>query len=206
MAPVLSSGNAILWDLSPPAVSMMRAARRRFSYQRRAFTTRLGVVRISRLGNSDSTACRSGAQVHLLKESGMTQKTALLSPLGCQSGNSGAPPKSGAVDSRPEAKSHPPRRMAFCFPVLVTGLPANHGRWFYPPRLSQAILAGLPLAGPLRWRMLLPGVCRVCGLAGFLQQPVHHWHTLYSNRRAVPSPPYFQGLVPSVFERVSRIQ
>ncbi len=58
----LPSGNAILWDLSPPVVNMMRAARRRFSYQRRAFTTRLGVVRISRLGNSDSTACRSGAR------------------------------------------------------------------------------------------------------------------------------------------------
>ncbi len=74
-------------------------------------------------------------------------ETSLPDPLRCQSRKSGTPPKSSAVHSHPDAKSHPPRRMAFCFPVLVTGLPANHGRWFYPPRLSQAILAGLPPCG-----------------------------------------------------------
>jgi hypothetical protein len=42
-----------------------------------------------------------------------------------------------------------PQGAAFCFPVLVTGLPANYGRWLYPPRLPQAVLAGLPFSGPL---------------------------------------------------------
>jgi hypothetical protein len=41
--------------------------------------------------------------------------------------------------------------VAFHVPALVTGLPANHGRWLYPPRLSQAISAGLPLL----WRLAL---------------------------------------------------
>src|SRR5579863_8800120 len=27
----------------------------------------------------------------------------------------------------------------FAFPVLVTGLPANHGRWYLPPYRSQAL-------------------------------------------------------------------
>jgi hypothetical protein len=52
--------------------------------------------------------------------------------------------------------------VAFRVPALVTGLPANYGRWLYPPRLLQALPAGLPL----RWRLLLPSVCLFCGLAG----------------------------------------
>jgi hypothetical protein len=34
--------------------------------------------------------------------------------------------------------------VALCFPALVTGLPANHGRWLFPPHLWQAFPAGSP--------------------------------------------------------------
>jgi hypothetical protein len=49
-----------------------------------------------------------------------------------------------------KCKTPLPWERRFAFAVLVTGLPANHGRWFVPPRLSQTPSVGLPCStGPL---------------------------------------------------------
>jgi hypothetical protein len=42
-----------------------------------------------------------------------------------------------------------------------------------------------------------------CGLAGFLQQPVHHWHLLSSNQWAVLTNIYFQQLTNVTFASLS---
>lgn len=80
--------------------------------------------------------------------------------------------------------------VAFCFPVLVTGLPANHGRW-----LSTAPIAGSSgrssLVGPLL-ADALAGRLLFCGLAGIFQLPVHHWRLLISNHHAVSFSSCFQ--------------
>ena len=72
--------------------------------------------------------------------------------------------------------------VAFRVPALVTGLPANYGRWLNPPRLPQALPAGLPLL----WRLLLPSVC--CCLRARRNSSSSRYITgtqLDSNRRAV---------------------
>ena len=50
----------------------------------------------------------------------------------------------------------------------------------------------IPCSGPLRWRMLLPGVCCSLGWPDSPQQPVHHWHLFNSNRSATYTISCFQ--------------
>ena len=51
----------------------------------------------------------------------------------------------------------------------------------YRPVRSLSWLA-LPFRAALG-RLLLPGICCSKGLPEYIQQPVHHWHFLYSNPR-----------------------
>jgi hypothetical protein len=54
--------------------------------------------------------------------------------------------------------------------------------------------------------LLLPSVCYFAGWPGFSQQPVHHWHFLYSNRRAVLTHICFQSLKGGQCGRLFRFQ
>jgi len=74
----------------------------------------------------------------------------------------------------------------FAFPVLVTGLPANNGRWYIPPYRSQALRPDFPSIEGRLLRMLLPDAASLWACRNF-QQPVHHWHPTVSNHRAVSS-------------------
>lgn len=133
------------------------------------------------IGKSDTTATGTAAQVHAQNKSNQ-QRRKKYSAYG------------GDVDwSKTKGirtKRHS-SRVAFCVPVLVTGLPANHGRWFYPAPIADSpgrysLFSGPHLADALAGRLLF------CGLAGIFQQPVHHWQSSRCNRRAVHFLIYFQ--------------
>jgi hypothetical protein len=112
-----------------------------------------GVICVSRpLGNFDTTACCTALQV---EQAGKSY------PKGISSGTTPVP------GFPPDAQNATPHEVAFCFPVLVTGLPANSRRWCVPPRLWQTFPAGLPFFRAAHWRMLLPGVCWFVGWPDF---------------------------------------
>jgi hypothetical protein len=88
-------------------------------------------------------------------------------------------------------------RISLLILTLVTGcwsLASQHLFWsvVVPPYLVQASRPVFPFLRAASLRRLLPGVCVSWGCLDFSQQPVHHWHPLYSNRDAKLITLYYQ--------------
>lgn len=102
----------------------------------------------------------------------------------------------GTIRGSRERKSATPMGWRLSFTgVLVTGLPAIYGRGVVPPHLSGSsgrspLFRAAPREGGCSCR--LPAV--VWAGRNLLQQPVHHWHTLYSNCRAVSRLLIYKGV------------
>jgi hypothetical protein len=70
--------------------------------------------------------------------------------------------------------------------------PSEIGPMVVPPCPSQACPAGLSILGLSLGGDSLTGGPSIRGLTSIAHQPVHHWHTLISNQKAIPSFLYFQ--------------
>ncbi len=122
-----------------------RSCLRSIFCQRRADSALIRVVRFSRLiGNLDTTDSEASAQVGPFRR--RYKRNRKPTPR-CSCSDSPAGPHAEPLQTH----ETPLFRVAFRVPALVTGLPANYGRWLFPPRLLQALSAGLPLL----WRFAL---------------------------------------------------
>lgn len=179
--PALSSGDALPYGSlrrSPPI--KVRQAGSSILLQRRAFTAQLRVVRISRLiGNSDTTACCTGWQVR-------------PASAGIRIGSPGTPRPRQKAPGRTKRRSVKERRFAFLCWSLASQQILGGG---YVHRASRRL--SRPVS-PFEGRFVGGGSCRAsAGSAGWpdlFQQPLHHWHPLPSNRRAVSPDSCFQSL------------
>jgi len=149
------------------------------------------VARVSRLiGNSDTTANRSGWQVSIFPEVPVAAIPKCFARLRC--------------NRQQMQKRH---SIGVASAVLRWSLASQLmcGRWSCPPCLPQNPPAGFPffqgrfLADALAGSLPFSGAGRKS-----LQQPDHHWHPLHSNPIAVLKSFYFQSLARPPKPRRSR--
>jgi len=136
-------GSALPLGRSPLSDVYVNQGWREFLHRRRAFTSQTGGI------------SRSDRQVRYYREQGARARGQHNTPL--------RPKKTGVIGRKrdqplqtyPERTKRHSSEWRFAFPVLVTGLPANYGRWYIPPYLSQAPPTGLPSVWDRFARMLL---------------------------------------------------